>query len=309
MEIETKHELFERMVLSTTALIIAVLLILLTLLGPLGLEILKHKTSPSAISQTQGQDLVNLILLAPLCLIGGILHLRRRAEAKYFLILVGIYVCLYTGLAYGIGQEWNHPSYSGNTEHYFWLFLSLIIGGLILFIGSLSMFTEDDAPEFNTRNLRIYAILMTVFLLFFVSMWLQEIIEVVSTGDTSTGSYQESPNVFWVIRYFDLGITIPLGFVGLYLLITRPKKAYPVMLAFYGFFVTLSTAVLCMALVMLLNSDPNLQIEGLFIFPILAILAWLGLFYLVELTGTEIKQSKNNFFTFLFFFSFFLLWN
>jgi hypothetical protein len=294
MKIETKHEFFERMVVGATALIVAVLLILLTLLGPLGLEILKYKTSSSAISQTQGQDLVNLILLAPLCLIGGILHLRKRSEAKYFLVLVGIYVCLYTGLAYGIGQEWNHPAYSGNTEQYFWLFLSLIIGGLILFIGSISMFSEKDAPDFNTRNLRIYVILMTIFLLFFVSMWLQEILEVVSTGDTSTGSYLESPNVFWVIRYFDLGITIPLGFIGLYLLITRPKKAYPLMLSFYGFFVTLSTAVLCMALVMLLNDDPNLQTEGLLIFPILAILAWSGLAYLIKPKIKKLLDLKGT---------------
>ncbi len=282
MESQSKVESFERLVISTTALIVAMLLILLSLLGPLGLDILQHRTSPSAISQTQGQDLVNLILLAPLCLIGGVLHLRRKSEAKYFLILVGIYVCLYTGLAYGIGQEWNHPAYTGNVEQYYWLFLSLIIGGLILFMGSLGMFHENDAPEFNTRNLRIYAGLMTFFLLFFVSMWLQEILEVVTTGDTSTGSYQESPNVFWVIRYFDLGLTIPLGFIGLYLLLTRPKKAYPLMLAFYGFFVTLSTAVVCMALVMVLNEDPNLQAEGFFIFSVLAILAYAGLFYLIK---------------------------
>jgi hypothetical protein len=54
------------------------------------------------------------------------------------------------------------------------------------------------------------------------------------------------------------------------------------MLAFYGFFVTLSTAVVCMALMMILNDDPNLQTEGLFIFPVLAILAYAGLLYLIK---------------------------
>ena len=282
MEYESTHEQFERIVISTVALVTAVLLIILSVLGPLGFGTLKHRASPSAIYQIQGQDLVNLVLLSPLCLIGAFLHLKKKAEAKYFLILVGIYVCLYTGLAYGIGQEWTISEYSGNVEQYFWLFLALIIGGLLLFIGSISMFSEDDAPKFNTKNLRIYIVLMTFFLLVFASMWLQEVLEVVSTGDTSTGSYQESPNVFWVIRYFDLGITIPLGFIGLYLLSTRPKKAYPLMLAFYGFFVTLSTAVVCMALVMILNQDPNVQLEGMIIFPILALLAWSGLFYLIK---------------------------
>ena len=249
-------------------------------MGPLGLELIEHRTSQSAIYQTQGQDLVNLLLLAPLCLIGGVLHLRRKENSKYFLILVGIYIFLYTGLAYGIGQEWT--MYPGNIESFFCLFYVFIIGGLILFISSLSMFTEDDAPDFNIKNLRIYIVLMAIFLLLFSMMWLQEIIEVVMTGNTATGSYQESPNVFWVVRYFDLGITLPLGFIGLYLLGTRPKQAYPIMLAFYGFFITLSTAVVAMVIVMVLSGDPMVQSEGLLIFPVLAFLAWAGFFYLIK---------------------------
>ncbi|MHA2366209.1 MAG: hypothetical protein ACXAC7_19775 [Candidatus Hodarchaeales archaeon] len=278
---ENSQETFERYVISFIALLCAGALILLSILGPLGLELLEHRTSQSAIYQTQGQDLVNLILLAPLCLIGGVLHWKRNENSKYFLILVGIYVSLYTGLAYGIGQEWA-MDYTGNVEQYFWLFYLLIISGLVLLISSLSMFDENDAPEFNLRSLRIYIVVMIIFLLIFSLMWLGEIIEVVLTGDTSTGSYSEPPNVFWVIRYFDLGITFPLGFIGLYLLGTRPKKAYPLMLAFYGFFITLVTAINAMALVMLLNKDPLLQAEGLVIFPILAILAWSGFIYLIK---------------------------
>ncbi|MHA2296995.1 MAG: hypothetical protein ACXAEU_13860 [Candidatus Hodarchaeales archaeon] len=87
---------------------------------------------------------------------------------------------------------------------------------------------------------------------------------------------------FWVIKYLDLGFTIPLGFIGLYLLITRPKKAYPLMLLFYGFFITLSTAVNAMALIMLLNADPEFQLEGLVIFPVLMALAYAGFFYLIK---------------------------
>ncbi|MHA2174977.1 MAG: hypothetical protein ACXACP_00820 [Candidatus Hodarchaeales archaeon] len=278
---EEKRQIkFERYAIGSTALICAGALALLAILGPLGLDILKHKASQSAIYQIQGQDLVNLLLLAPLCLIGGILHFKRNENAKYFLVLVGIYIFLYTGLAYGIGQEWG--MYEGNVEQYFWLFYILIIGGLVLIISSLSMFNETDAPEFNTKSLRIYIGLMVLFLAMFSMMWLQEILEVVTTGDTSTGSYSESPNVFWVIRYFDLGITLPLGFIGLYLLGTRPKKAYPLMLAFYGFFVTLSTAVVAMGAMMVLSNDPMVQTEGLFIFPILALLAWTGFFYLIK---------------------------
>ena len=123
---------------------------------------------------------------------------------------------------------------------------------------------------------------MTIFLVLFTFLWIGEYLEVLTTGDTSTGSYSEAPTIFWVVRYFDLGITIPLGFIGLYLLYTRTKQAYPVMLLFFGFFVTISSAVVGMAIVMLLKNDPNFQPGGLIIFPILSLLAWVGLLYLVK---------------------------
>ena len=72
------------------------------------------------------------------------------------------------------------------------------------------------------------------FLVLFAFMWIGEVLEVVQTGDTSTGSYQSSPVTFWTIKCLDLGLTIPLGFIGMYLLLTRPKQAYPLLLLFFG---------------------------------------------------------------------------
>ncbi len=123
---------------------------------------------------------------------------------------------------------------------------------------------------------------MAIFLLIFAMMWISELVEVITTGDTSTGSYQNTPTVWWVIRYFDLGITIPLGYLALYLLIAKPKQAYPLILLFFGFFITLGTAVNAMGWVMYLNADPELQPASLIIFSILAILAYGGLFYLIK---------------------------
>ena len=48
---------------------------------------------------------------------------------------------MYVGLEYGLGQEWGSTVYTGNSEAYSWLFLILMVGGLILLIGSLSRFT------------------------------------------------------------------------------------------------------------------------------------------------------------------------
>jgi hypothetical protein len=287
---ELRHETFERYAIGLVAIACGIILVSIAILGPLGTEMMVHRSSQSAVYQTMGQDLVGMLLMAPLLFAGGILHIAKRDVSKYFLILTPI-TLLYTGLSYGIGQEWSNTLYPGNIENYFGLFLMLIIGGLILGASSLSQFTEKDAPEFNTKGLYIYVGLMSVFLLFFAMMWSSDVFEVIATGNNSSGSYAETPTVFWVIRYLDLGITIPLGYMALYLLITRPKQAYSIILLFFGFFITMGTAVNAMALVQVLSGDPQVAgaaASGIVIFPILGILSYAGLFYLIK---NKIRRS------------------
>ena len=281
---EPRHVAFERYVVSLVAFVCAGIFVFFAIVGPLGLGILQHRTSVSGTYQLAGQDLADLLLMAPLLVIGGVLNLMRRDSAKYFLVLTPI-TMIYTGLSYGIGQEWGDAAITGNVENYFMYFLALIIGGLILGMSSLSMFTEDDAPIFKPRGLKVYVVLVGIFLLFFTMMWIADVNQVIAFGDTTTGSYSSAPTGFWVIRYLDLGISIPLGFMSLYLMLTRPKTAYPIILLFFGFFVTLGTAVNTMAIVQLLSGDPELAgsvAAGLFIFPVLGILAWAGFLYLVK---------------------------
>jgi len=268
-------------VVSVTAFVCASAVIAIALLGPLLLESIQYRTSQSGIWQIQGGDLVNLLLISPILLIGAVLHLLRKDGSKYFLVLTPV-VLMYTGLSIGIGQEWSNPEYSGNVEDYSWLYLIIIIGGLILLVASLSMFTEKDAPEFKKRGLRIYVAVMVLFLLMFAAMWISELAEVMRTGDTASGSYESTPTIWWTVRYLDLGVTIPVGFLALFLLATKPRRAYSLALLFFGFFVTLGTAVLSMGVMMTINDDPEAQTGALPIFAVLAALSWIGLLYLVK---------------------------
>ncbi|MCF2136365.1 MAG: hypothetical protein K9W43_03910 [Candidatus Thorarchaeota archaeon] len=281
---EPRHVIFERYATGVTALLTAITLVLTTIWGPAVLGIIQYRTSQSGIYQMMGQDWVNLLLMAPLLIVGGLLHMKKHSGGKYFLILTPI-TLIYTGLSYGVGQEWSSSSYGGNAEHYAWLFLIMMISGLILAMSSYSMFSPDDSPNFAGRGVKIYVSLMTLFLFFFASMWMSEMSEVMTTGGTASGTYASTPTLFWVVRYLDLGFTIPLGLLALYLLLTRPRKAYPMILLFFGFFITLGTAVNAMAIVQLLSGDPELAgavAAGLVIFPILGILSYAGLFYLLK---------------------------
>ena len=276
---ENQSDLIPWYVVGAVALICAAALILISVLGPLVLNTIHYRTTQSGIWQTEGQDLTDLILVTPILVIGGILHLLRRDSSKYFLVLPPI-TLIYTGLSYGIGQEWSDTSLSGNVQDFFWLYLTLIIGGLVLLIGSLSLFSESDAPHFRMKSLRIYVGLMSFFLLVFGAMWVSQVSQVINTGDLSDGSYISAPTVFWTIRYLDLGFTIPLGFLALFLLWSKPRRAYPLVLLFFGFFITMGTAVNAMGSIMVVKGGSS--ISSFAIFPILGILAYAGFFYLVK---------------------------
>jgi len=281
VEATRTDELIPWYVVGIAAIVCAAVLITMAALGPMGTEDLRYHTSQSGLWQVMGQDLADLLLLAPLLLIGGALQLLRKDAAKYFLILTPL-TLMYTGLSLGLGQEWT--SYTGNSEQYFWMFLTLIIGGLILLIGNLPKFDGGDGVGFNRKWLITFVVLTGLALLMFSGMWLGQISEVIATGDLTDGTYSGSPNVFWTVRYLDLGFCIPLGFVSLFLLLRRPQKAYPLVLLFFGFFVTMAVTVNAMAAVQIWNDDPAVDSmgPGLLIFPVMAVLFLVGLYYLLR---------------------------
>ncbi len=265
----------------SVAILCAIVLALAAVLGPLGTHSIHYRTSQSTLWQLEGADLVNLFVIVPILVIGGVLQLLRRDSSKYFLILTPI-TLMYTGFSVGIGQEWGNPAYTGNSEQYSWLFMVMVIGGLILLISTLSMFQGADAPRFSRRGLIVYVAVMSLFLALFAFMWLSELQQVMFEGNTTAGGYAEAPVVWWTVRFLDLGISIPLGFLSLFVLLTQPRRGYPLVLLFFGFFVTLGTAVLAMGANMTLSNDPQAQPGSLIVFGGLAALSWGGLLYLVK---------------------------
>lgn len=271
--------LLPRSVLVAAAFLGAIVVAAVALLGPLGFGVIQYRTSPSGIYQTIGLDAVNLLLIVPVLLLGGVLLLLRRDGAKYLLILAPV-TLFSLALEAGVGQEWS--LYPGNAERYVWLFIIEIIVALVLLVGTMPMFSGRDVPRFGKKGLRVYIAFVTLLLVLFTVMWLSELAEVATTGNTASGSYANAPVAFWMVRFMDLGVTIPLGFLGMYLLWTRPERAYALVLLFFGFFVTMGTSVTAMGLVMVANHDPEAQPGAIVIFPLLTVMAWAGLLYLVK---------------------------
>jgi hypothetical protein len=92
-----------------------------------------------------------------------------------------------------------------------------------------------------------------------------------------------------VVRIFDLGFTIPLGLISVYLLWTRPATSFPIQFLFYGFFLTMIIAVDTMGIIMLLKHDPTFLWRDLAVFLSLGVIVFIGFFYILR--GYKIKDN------------------
>jgi hypothetical protein len=268
---------FERIFMGFMSIITGIILIFLAIKGPLFLNQIKYKTAEILNNQLIGQDLVNLFLLSVILIASGVALFFKKQISKYLLIVTPLYLIYYV-LSYTIGWEWSSPKYSGNSQGHTFYFLFILIASLLILLYSLSIFPKKVESRFRKKPLMIYSVLFSFFLLVFASMWVKEVLEVMATG--TTRAYDIAPTAFWVVRIFDLGFSIPLGLLSVYLLWTRPNTTYPVQFLFYGFFLTMIIAVNAMGLVMYFNRDPTFMMRDLVVFIILALIVFSGFIYI-----------------------------
>lgn len=276
---QTFGSALERVFIGLLAISTGFALVYLALLGPLWLDQIQYKTAEIVNNQLLGQDIVNLFLLAPLSVLAGVLLLLKQKLAKYLLILTPLYLIYYV-LSYTIGWEWSASQYTGNSHQYTFYFLFILISSLLILLYSLAVFPKNVEGRFGKKGLAVYSALFSLFLLLFASMWVKEVAEVMRTG--TTRGYDLAPTAFWLVRVFDLGFTIPLGFVSLYLLWTRPRTTYPVQFMFYGFFLTMIIAVNAMGWIMFFKQDPTFLLRDLLVFSSLALIVFAGFAYVLR---------------------------
>jgi hypothetical protein len=255
------------------------MLIYLAIEGPLFLNHIRYKTADIINNQLVAQDFVNMFLLGPLLIAGGItLFLRKRISA-YLLAMTPLFLIYYV-LSYTIGWEWSSDKYVGNSQQYTFHFLFILISSLIILLYSLSQFPSKTESTFRKKGLVAYSLILSLLLLVFGSMWVKEVLEVMSTG--TTRGYDIAPTAFWLVRVFDLGFTIPLGLISIYLLWARPDTTFPVQFLFYGFFLTMIIAVNAMGFMMFLKNDPTFMLRDLLVFLALAVVIFAGFIYILR---------------------------
>ncbi len=282
----------DRYLAGGVAFVVALSAVAVAVLGPLGTGTIVYRWRESSTLVTMGQDIVHLLLVAPLCMVAGVLRLKGSSRAAYLLGPLGLYL-LYFFLFYALGPEWKHPDYADiqpTSQYFVFLFWICITGGLVLVIDALSQLLRDAPPVANPRVVRAIALFLLLSLSVLMVVWISDVITVGRFGDLSSRRYSTGPGVFWLIKTFDLAVWIPLGFIGLYAFFTRPAEGgYGLLVVFLGFKTISFTALVASQLVLAFHGGPAFSAAPLVLFSVILVPTFLSYLYL---TRSRVFQAR-----------------
>ena len=224
-------------------------------LGPLLSERIRFSTSASGLNQIRGGDLAALCVVVPACLAVAWL-LRRGHPAGPVLGLAPATFAMYTYSQLALGNEYlDRP---GNLERWFLLLLALFVLGRRPRRHLLGDVTRVLAPaHLTTARARQRRAAARDGVLRGGRAPPAELRRRAPPLPAEGAAYLATPNTFWVVKFYDLGIVVPAAVaVGVGLLQRRAwarKPAYAIL----GGYVLLAWSVAGMTWTMLANDDPD----------------------------------------------------
>lgn len=222
--------------------VVGVLLVIATVLGPLVTGRIQFHMSNDALVQYVGGELVTSSL-ALLFLVCAPFWLSGQTWAPALTTGASAYV-IYTFVTVVMGQEYG--KYPGNAETAFLLYSAITTSAVLLLVFSARACLALP-PLPNVPRQAALAVLVGIAVLFAL-MWVARLAGFYRTGPTD--EYTTATTLFWVIKYLDLGIVIPL------LIVTGLAQRHPTAVSnaaaitALGFVTWLLTSILLMAVAM-----------------------------------------------------------
>jgi hypothetical protein len=266
---------------------LAVVLIVNTVLGPLGTESYEYPITGTLLNQTIGLEGVTIALVVPLTLIAGVMALRGHQAAPF----LGFGSAAYS--AYMFVQYVLGPEYARYTSTI--LFQTLIFAlsaGLTVWAWSLA--SQQPKPHLTSRRRRISGVILFFLGAFIVSRYLPVVL-----GGALPGEFAEARTFFWSIFLLDLAVVVPSTLVAAVGLLRGARQADTAMYALMGWYALVPPSVAAMSATMVLNDDPHAVLGQAIMFGLVAVIfagvaAWVLLPLLRSRPGSTPHTRGNR---------------
>ncbi len=230
------------------SVVLGVALLAAAVLGPLVTDGVRFRMSSDALVQYVGAEIVTVIV-AVLLLVCGPGWLAGWKWVPAVAAGVAAYV-VYTFFTVVTGQEYTR--YQGNVEKAFLLYVAITALAVALLVTSFRVLASagDVQGPRRASGWVLIAIGAVVALL-----WLGQLAGFYRTGPTP--EYESATALFWLIKYLDLGVVIPLAVITGVLQRTPSPGTDAAAVTMLGFLTWLLLALVFMALEMLREGTPG----------------------------------------------------
>ena len=251
---EYQQEVRANRLLGAALVLLGGLVLVYAVLGPLLLDVIHFRTSVSGLNQIRGGDLAALVVVVPVCFAVGWLA-RRGHPAAPVLALAPATFAMYTYSQLILGNE--YLQLPGNVERFFPLLLAMFLLAAAVALRCWGLARPDGLPLSSRRLDRGSGVLL-VLIATFIALGLHLPTLVDALRDQPSGvAYLETPTLFWVVKFYDLGIVAPAALVVGVGSLRRSLWARRPAYAILGGYVLLGWSVAGMAWSMLVGGDPD----------------------------------------------------
>lgn len=247
------------------------------LLGPLVADVIRYHVSEGAMNQIVGGDVAGLVLVAPVSFLAGALVWKGHRAGPILALGPAVYA-LYMYFQLSLGGD--VLSYAGNSERFFPLFLGLFIlaGAILVRAWSAIVFAGLPVPRQRVRR-GLGAFLLVVAAFLTVGLHVPGLVDAWADQPTSA-EYLADPAVFWLVKFMDLGLVVPLLVVAGIGLLRSRDWAIRIAYGAVGWTALLGSSVAGMAIVMQATGDPAGSPANTIAFSSFAVIAlWMALMF------------------------------
>lgn len=249
--------------LATGLAVLAVALAANSLLGPLLADAIAYPFSETMVNQTIGLEAVTLAVVVPWCLLAAVLVRRGHPVAPFLAIPPSAYTA-YMFLQYVIGPQ--YLTYRPVVVAHLGIF---VLGGALLALAWWRARTVA-IPAISSRRERRAAVGLLALSVFVVFRYLPAFAGMM-TGEDLTAEFAADPSMFWSIFFLDLGVVVPVSVATALGLLRGAGWARRAVYGVAGWYVLVPISVAAMAVVMLVDGDPNAAVSSVAAFVLAAV--------------------------------------